>query len=91
VFGGFDDAGSPAAPAPTMTTSATCPSAGNIGASAPSASIPANQSAPMPDERPFDEVLFSRFFFVSSFVFHDWYSPRFFISITPYERVAADL
>src|SRR5882762_231966 len=86
------EAGSPVAPAPTMTTSATLSQCRAIlAASAPSAPIPARAVAPMPTNAPLTKSLLGRFFFVSSFIPMIWYSRAFqYLSAPRNERVAAD-
>src|SRR6266566_1384732 len=63
------EAGSPVAPAPTITTSATLSQCrATLAASAPSAPIPARAVAPMPANAALTKFLLGRFFFVSLFI-----------------------
>src|SRR6266853_999898 len=87
------DAGSPVAPAPTITTSATLSQCrATLVASAPSAPMPTKEVAPMPAAAVLTKSLLDRFFFVSSFfpiilcscAFQDRSTPRD-------ERIAANL
>src|SRR5467141_4996245 len=86
------EAGSPVAPAPTITTSATLSQCrAMLAASAPSAPIPARAVAPMPANAALTKFLLGRFFFASSFFPMSLHSCASQCRSTPRdERVAAD-
>src|SRR6266404_4705178 len=87
------DAGSPVAPAPTITTSAILSQCrATLAALASSAPVPARAVAPMPANAALTKSLLGRFFFVSSFFPMILYSCASQYRLAPRnERVAADL